>query len=285
MTNIGTQTIVNEGDSTYYNPVTSTTYDLSGWTYDYSTRTYDLSTTSGDTITVEYADESVNIMEGDTVYNVYYLIEQEPVDPDTCEHDYTCVNTTRPSCTGSGLDTYTCSLCGNSYTQTVAAVGHAWTVKQSVNTQYDENGSLVTEGYTIYECSTCGEQYKSTDGTSPPSGSGSLSGSSGSGGSIWEKLGTLFGTIADGVVSMIETAVGKLLDSLTSLVEMLNEKFNAVLDSVLSLFDRVPDLFGGFTGLLSAVFPFLPQEIMDVLLLGVIAFVFAALFRYLTKGK
>ena len=112
LTTIGTQTIVNEGSSTYYSPVTSTTYDLSGWTYDYSTRTYDLTLSTGDTVTVEYADESVNITEGDTVYNVYYLVEQEAVDPDECTHDYTCENTTLPSCTGSGLDTYTCSLCG-----------------------------------------------------------------------------------------------------------------------------------------------------------------------------
>lgn len=282
---IGTQTIVNEGSSTYYSPVTSTTYDLSGWIYDYSTRTYDLTLSTGDTVTVEYADESVNITEGDTVYNVYYLVEQEAVDPDECTHDYTCVSTTLPSCTGSGLDTYTCSLCGNTYTQTVAATGHTWEIKQSVTTQYDDTGELITEGYTIYECSTCGEQYKSTDGASPPSGSDSSSGSSGSTGSFWEKVGTLFGTVADGVISMIETTIGKILDALISLVEILSEKFNAVLDAVLSLFDRVPDLFGGFTAFLAAVFPFLPEEFMDVLLLGLIAFVFAALFRYLTKGK
>lgn len=267
LTSIGTQTIVNEGNSTYYNPVTSTTYDLSGWTYDYSTRTYDLSTTSGDTITVEYADESVNIMEGDTVYNVYYLIEQEPVDPDTCEHDYTCVNTTLPSCTGSGLDTYTCSLCGNSYTQTVAAVGHSWTVKQSVNTQYDENGSLVTEGYTIYECSTCGEQYKSTDGTSPPNSSGSSSDDS--------TIGGLIETLISGVGSIVGGIVKGVLALLTKAVEALG----GIGDLLSALWDSLGSIFDGFTGFLVVVFPFLPEEFLAILQFGFILLVAVGIIK------
>lgn len=263
---VGTQTIVNEGSSTYYNPVTSTTYDLSGWTYDYSTRTYDLSTTSGDMITVEYADESVNITEGDTVYNVYYVVEQEPVDPSTCEHTYTCEHTTLPSCTQAGLDTYTCSLCGDTYTQTVAAAGHTWTVKQSVNTQYDETGALVTEGYTIYECSTCGEQYKSTDGTSPPNSSGSSSG------------GTI-GGLLESLISGLGSLVGGLISGLLSLLTKAVEALGGIGDLLSALWGSLGSIFEGFTGFLAVVFPFLPEEFLTILEFGFILLVGAGIIK------
>ena len=77
MTVIENQTIVNEGDSYYFNPVTNTTYDMTGWQYDYSTRTYNLTLDSGDTVTVNYGDENITINEGGTTYNVYYVIPSE----------------------------------------------------------------------------------------------------------------------------------------------------------------------------------------------------------------
>ena len=277
-------------------PQTGTQYQTTGWTYDYNDRYYELTLESG-TMTVNdtdvatvgilygdeemaigYLDASGNLITADTYAYLVETTSEEPGTGDTApedghKHSYTSEVTREATCTTAGKETYTCS-CGDSYTEKIPATGHTWQIAQQVNNSYDETGALITEGYTIYECSDCGEQYKSTDGK-PPAGS--------SGGTIWEKLGNLFGTIADGAISMIETAVGKLLDALISLVEMLNEKLNAVLDTVLSLFDRVPDLFGGFTGLLSAVFPFLPAEFMDVLLLGLIALVFAALLRYFIK--
>lgn len=75
--------IVNEGDSTVYNPVTNNTYDMSGWNYDYSSRTYEITTSSDESMTVTYGDEYITIKEGDTIYNVYYYITNNnpPVDP------------------------------------------------------------------------------------------------------------------------------------------------------------------------------------------------------------
>ena len=176
--NIGTQTIVNEASDIFYNPITNTSYDISGWTFDYSTRTYNITLVNDNSVTVEYADNSVNIVEGDTIYNIYYLVDEDTLQSG-CVHSFDCEHTTLPSCILSGVDTYTCSLCGKSYTESVSAVGHTWAVKQNVQTQYDENGELVTEGYTLYECSVCGEQYKSTDGIPPSSGNNDSPGSSG----------------------------------------------------------------------------------------------------------
>jgi hypothetical protein len=90
-----------------------------------------------------------------------------------------------------------------------------------------------------------------------------------SGGTIWDKIGDLFGTIADGALTVIKAAVGKILDGLIDLCEMINEKLESVVNSILGLFDQVPKLFSGFTAFLAAVFPFIPDEIQNVLLLAV----------------
>ena len=53
-----------------------------------------------------------------------------------CSHNYTAKVTTAATCTASGIKTYTCSLCGDSYTEVIPATGHSY-----------ENGS----------CTVCGE--------------------------------------------------------------------------------------------------------------------------------
>ena len=44
-----------------------------------------------------------------------------------CSHSYTAKVTTEATCTKAGTKTFTCSLCGNSYTETIAALGHSYT--------------------------------------------------------------------------------------------------------------------------------------------------------------
>lgn len=84
LTIVEDQQIVNETDNSVYNPVTNTTYEMTGWQYDYSTRTYNITYETieeGDTVTndmsVTYGDSYVEIHEGDTVYNVYYVIPSQ----------------------------------------------------------------------------------------------------------------------------------------------------------------------------------------------------------------
>lgn len=113
--------------------------------------------------------------------------------------------------------------------------------------------------------------YYYGSGSSGSGGSGdSSSGSSGSsGGTIWDKIGNLFGTIADGALTVIKAAVSKILDGLIDLCQMINDKLASVVNTVLGLFDQIPKLFTGFTAFLAAVFPFVPDEIKNVLLLAV----------------
>lgn len=49
----------------------------------------------------------------------FYIISPEP-----CTHSYTSQVTQEPTCTGEGVLTYTCSLCADSYTRPLAALGH-----------------------------------------------------------------------------------------------------------------------------------------------------------------
>lgn len=67
------------------------------------------------------------------------------------EHVYTSAVTKEPTCTETGVRTYTCS-CGDSYTETIAAKGHSWdsgvVTKQPTATE---------DGIRTYTCTTCGE--------------------------------------------------------------------------------------------------------------------------------
>lgn len=80
-------TIVNETNSTFFNPVTNVTTNLTNWAYDYSNRSYTLTLDTGDKVSVTYGDEHITIIEGGTTYNVYYVYNTPggggPVDPGT----------------------------------------------------------------------------------------------------------------------------------------------------------------------------------------------------------
>ncbi len=161
-------TIINETNNTYYNPATGTTVPIVNWSYDYSDRSYKVTLESGDTATITYGDENITIHEGDTVYNVYYLVDGTEQPPEACVHEWAETDRTDPTCTVAGQAVSACSKCGETQTKPVPALGHDWQVKQSVKTEYDDTGQLVQQGYTIFECSRCQEQYKDEDGTGPP---------------------------------------------------------------------------------------------------------------------
>ena len=92
----------------------------------------------------------------------------EDVDQSACTHSWEETSRTEATCILAGSVTYTCSKCGANKTESIAKLGHTWEVKTTVQTSYDEEGNIVTQGYTIYKCSVCGEEYKDTDGTGPP---------------------------------------------------------------------------------------------------------------------
>ena len=70
-----------------------------------------------------------------------------------CKHTYDSgVITTNPTCTTAGVKTFTCTQCGESYTENVSATGHSLNATV-VEPTCDE------DGYTIYSCSACSYHY------------------------------------------------------------------------------------------------------------------------------
>lgn len=161
--------IVDETNNTYYNVTTGEKKVIQDWSYDYGDRSYDLALDSGDKVTVTYGDEQITIVENNTTYNVYYIVDGTGTETPPCVHEWTETSTTPATCTAPGSRLSTCTKCGETKTESIPALGHDWQIKQSVTTEYDDTGQLVQEGYTIYECSRCHEQYKAASGAGPPS--------------------------------------------------------------------------------------------------------------------
>ena len=67
-------------------------------------------------------------------------------DPPAQSHDYHQTASTAATCTEAGSVTYTCADCGDSYTETVPALGHDYAAADDA-------------GDTIYTCTRCGEQH------------------------------------------------------------------------------------------------------------------------------
>lgn len=258
-------TIVNETNNTYYNPATGQTQPITNWAYDYSDRSYTLTLDGGKTSTVTYGDEYITIQEGDTVYNVYYVVDGSGTEnpPAACTHDWQETNTTPATCTAPGSKLLTCSKCQQTKSETIPALGHDWQVKQTVTTQYDDSGQLTQQGYTIYQCSRCGEQYKSTDGTAPPGGEDDTT------------IGGLIEKLLSGLGGVLSGIIKGLLSLLTQAVEAISgigELFTSFVASLVGL-------WGGFTDFLAAVFPFLPEEFITIVELGLILMIAAAVFK------
>ncbi len=91
------------------------------------------------------------------VGGVKYVIEVE----EDHVHSWEKTSETAPTCTADGTTTYTCSVCGDTYTETTPATGHSYNSVVTAPTCTDE-------GYTTHTCSTCGDTY--TDSTVPALG-------------------------------------------------------------------------------------------------------------------
>ena len=52
--------------------------------------------------------------------------EKEPSQPATCSHQYQVTEHRDSTCTDDGLQVHTCTLCGDSYSETISATGHSY---------------------------------------------------------------------------------------------------------------------------------------------------------------
>ena len=70
----------------------------------------------------------------------------------THKHNYTFKVTQEPTCTRSGVRTYTCKECGASYTENFKPLDHAFVITRV-------EPDCVNAGYTSYHCKECGYAY------------------------------------------------------------------------------------------------------------------------------
>ena len=70
-------------------------------------------------------------------------------------HNYTVTEAKNSTCTQEGYQIYTCSICGNSYKETISKKAHSYTTKIVAPT-------CTEQGYTLHACSNCGNNYKDT---------------------------------------------------------------------------------------------------------------------------
>lgn len=112
-----------------------------------------------------------------------------------------------------------------------------------------------------------------TDGEDP-GGSGSGSGGSGEGdgsdSSLWDKLFGSIGDVVGAIASGALTILTKIVEGLATLITTI---FNAFSD-----FSGIAD---GFSGFLSDVFPYIPPEIISLLILGIALSIAMAFIRFL----
>lgn len=272
-------TIVDETNNKYYDMTTNTYYDIKSWSYDYSSRTYFLTLDNDVELTVQFGDTNVTITNNNISNTYNYVVEaDDDTDPDTptgCKHDWQEPIDTAPTCLEGGHASYTCSLCGETYEQNLAAKGHDWTVKEHVNTVYNSDGTVATQGHTLYQCSVCGEQWYTDTGAPPPDVSGSsnilawlqefkiwlgdkldnlFSGSGGN--TFWT---TTKDTVADVLSSLLETLLSFITDILGAILDLVKELLSFFFELISSVV--ISGISGFFSGLKdSSLFDFVQKD-------------------------
>lgn len=79
-------------------------------------------------------------------------------------HDYTSVITREPTCTTPGERTYTCTRCGKGYTEDIPVVDHTWVHHDAV-THEEVITPAWDEEVAIWKvvCNGCGAQFDTAD--------------------------------------------------------------------------------------------------------------------------
>ena len=162
-----------------------------------------------------------------------------------CDHTYTQDVTQAPTCILPGLQVSTCSQCGDSYSEILAALGHDWQCTSHVEAVTDpDTGEVTQSGYDIYTCSRCGDTYNDYAGDGAPSDYGDTSLSK-----IIVKLFSKLGTFAGKIISWIIGLFDKMLSGLNDIIT----RFSDLTAQITGFCGDYPSWLSGFWGIL-------PQE-------------------------
>ena len=146
-------------------------YEYTGNTNNFAasgTHTVVLCGTEPQTVTFQSSDSKFQILKltqdiGQYTFNptpCWNTLEENVILPDElkCFHGHTWDEgtiTTAPTCMEDGIKTFTCTVCKETETEAVAALGHNYS---SVVTE----PSCTAQGYTTHTCSICGDSYTDT---------------------------------------------------------------------------------------------------------------------------
>lgn len=98
---------------------------------------------------------SISCMKDDTYDSNYNKININTIDVNinvVCNHTYSKTTTLAATCTTKGIDTYTCSICGDKYEQYTDKKSHTYTTKTTAAT-------CTNAGSKEHTCSVCGYSY------------------------------------------------------------------------------------------------------------------------------
>ena len=79
------------------------------------------------------------------------------------------------------------------------------------------------------------------------------------------------------------TGDGGIIEFLDGLVKSLSENLHGVVELILSFFREIPPMFDGFLAFLTAMFPFLPPELMTLLSFGIAAVVLIGVIKAIRR--
>lgn len=183
-----------------------------------------------------------------------------------CSHTYQQEATQEVTCTLPGLMTYTCSKCGDSYSEIVAALGHDWQCTDHVEEVKDEEtGEVIRSGYDIYTCSRCGDTYQDYSGTGAPEDYSDTSISK-----LVVRLFSRLGTFAGKLIAFIIGLFDKALSSVDRVITRFNE-----------LTDQITGFGGDYPTWLSGFWEVLPQELQLALTFAVVCMAIGVVGRKL----
>lgn len=161
-----------------------------------------------------------------------------------CEHTYTQHTEQEATCTLPGLLIFTCSQCGDSYSEIVDPLGHDWIVTSHVDAVTDpETGEETASAYDVYACSRCQRTYEDHDGSGPEEDYSSSSISK-LVVKVFSRLGTFAGKLIGSVIHLFDKAI-TALDNVVS-------KFNEYVEQISGFGGGYPAWLTGFWGVLPA---------------------------------
>ena len=171
-----------------------------------------------------------------------------------CEHTYTQHTEQEATCTLPGLLIFTCSQCGDSYSEIVDPLGHDWVVTSHVDAVTDpDTGVETASAYDVYTCSRCQRTYEDHDGSGPE-----------------EDYSSSISKLVVKVFSRLGTFAGKLIGSVIHLFD----KAITALDNVVSKFneyvEQISGFGGGYPAWLTGFWGVLPAELQVALTFAVI---------------